>query len=70
MARVRIMTSIATTHGSYRRGDVVDLDDAVAESWAACGWAVPAGTGEEASPVVETTAARTGRPRARRKKTD
>jgi hypothetical protein len=66
MARVRIMTSVATTDATYKRGDQVDLDTATAESWVDAGMAVPVG-GDDQN-VAETTARRTGRTGARKPK--
>lgn len=65
MPRMRIMTSIATPEGSYRRGDEVDLPAATAEAWVEAGMAVPVGGEEQA--VAETTARRTGKTGARKR---
>lgn len=66
MARVRIMTSVATTEATYKRGDQVDLDAATAEAWVGAGIAVPVGGKDQ--PVAETTARRTGRAGSRKPK--
>lgn len=37
--RARFRTAVATTETSYRRGQVVEADQAVVDAWVEAGWA-------------------------------
>ncbi|PNG27010.1 hypothetical protein [Methylocella silvestris] len=55
--KVKIISSIAGDNYSYAPGDIIDLDEAIAQAWQEAGLSTPAPDGEVAAAQIETLTA-------------